>query len=199
MKISEFIRKYTVCPVCNDPLECSLYFDLADTVYYLMTELSDTGFHFSRQKEKHVSIDNDTYMREHIKICSDCAAMPSEFTMLNHFVPPASLFPNQYDQGVKSALIKLACLRNDFSICSTNFNIFHDIQNIEISIETAEIKHDKIACIWNDNEEKKTYLIFKNFRVENASITIPLIPLDKWPLNDKNKLGEKIDKLLVLS
>lgn len=192
MKISEFISKYKICPMCGDIVDCMIYFNLADTVFYKKVSENNYGFKFDRQKEKHIKISYEDYMKQHIKSCNDCAVMPSSFIIKDYFTPPDTLVICE-----RPAHIRLECINNDFLCYSTRFNIFDDEQLIEISCE--EFKINRNIIVYNDYISNKTTIKIKiGTNGCDISKDIGLIPLDVWPLGDQIKLMNKIDKLLAL-
>ena len=192
MKISEFISKYKICPMCNADIDCLLYLNLTDTIFYKKISENYLGFQFERQKEKHIKVNYEEYMKQHIKGCNDCAVMPSVFTIMDRFVPPDGILICD-----RKASIRLECTKNDFLCYSTTFNIFEEEQLIDIHCEAFEINWNRI--VFNDYKINKTTLrILNKENVSDISKDIGLIPLDKWPIGDKIKLMEKIEKLLAL-
>ena len=156
--------------------------------------MADVGkeLQFSRVFEKNVG----KYDSQHNE-CLDCSKMPQFFCMTDHFPLPEGFEKRKLSPGAKyssqeyTMYIKIECERHDFSRFSTDFDMFSDNHDVKIYDEAFDITPEK--TIINDYTTDETTI-----RVGQNLKKMKLIPLDKWPLGDKNKLSEKFDKLLVL-
>lgn len=182
MKLLEFICKHTTCPMCNFPLDCLLHVELSHTLLYKLIH-KNNRFIFAKGKELFIVQHNG---------CNDCAHMPDELVAENRIEFPPILKKFSVNKSYYgNAFISVECPKYDFGYNSTDFNIFSEEREIDIAWERLAVGWDKV--IINDYGAQKTSII-----VPKTSKDTGLIPLDKWPLGDKIKLSEKIEKLLVL-
>lgn len=193
MKISEFIDKYLNCPICGSELDCMMRIHLMHTLNYKMIGRS-YKYRFQRLGEA---------IGHYSRMSDECGYIPQIFEIENHFNPPPEIQQRMVSFGNSGnshgdISISIECKRNDFLMHSTNFNMFRQVQTTEISSEGFNINWDRI--VFNDYEKNKTIIRVITGGVNGSDVgnEIGLIPIDKWPLNDKIKLREKIDKLLVL-
>lgn len=201
MKISNFIKEYDSCPICNDVLDCIMYFDLTHMISYKKIANLKDGCRFLQVAEKSASYQ----IASPHKTCADCSKMPQFFDIKDLFPLPEGLVKSKYQKksgpqsyrgyglypGKACAFIKIECIRHDFSRFSTEFDIYSDNHDIEIYDEAFDITPNKTVI--NCYAENETII-----RVSDYTKKTKLIPLNKWPLGDKTKLSEKFDKLLIL-
>lgn len=182
MKIYDFITKYDLCPLCLGKIDCIVHIDLKHTFAY---NISD-NFIFIKVNSRVGTCG--------IKNCVDCYIMPDKLQFTDRFITPKGL-QIKTDQFYGDSYLRIECINNDFSMISNGFSIFSDIQNP--IIDTIEFSIDRSIIILNNYNENKT-IITALSDCSYTSKEINLIPIDKWPLDDKIKLRDKVNKLLVL-
>jgi len=182
VKISEFIEIYRSCPMCNKVLDCIMYIRLMHSIPYLLSRKVKSGFDFTKVANVNYGGPNDEEARR----------MPNLIRVRDKFLPifddRVYLPKMKSDYGTIS--FGLECKCNDFSIYSTSFSMFDEVQ--EIYTDYDKFTSDDITVI-------NYYLISKTIMIDGMNTyEKSLIAIDKWPLHDKLELKDKIDKIIVL-
>lgn len=188
MKITDFIKAYRACPMCTEPLDCIMRIRLNYSIHYQMFSQLASGFDFRKVPSFSggSGFSSGPNNEENLR-------MPTVIRVRDNFHPPYDdrvwLGPTKKnDYGEVS--FSLECQCNDFLAYSTNFNMFDQVHIVETD-RNKFISGD--TTVLNDYVAAKTTIIYDGETYEKGLIT-----LDKWPLGDKIKLEEKIEKLLVL-
>lgn len=173
MKISEFTN-VRVCPVCYKTLECVVHFDM-----HYRHSLGFSIAYKMASKNLYVPV------QELYTFQSQCEIrFPLSIEIKDKFTLPGC------DTSVVFAWMALECTNGDFSRLSTEVAMSDKDHDIEIYDDVFSIGQIKIINAYLSNETV--------IHTAGKTITIPLIPLGKWPFEDKSKLLDKLNKILVL-
>lgn len=182
MKLTEFFDGYKACPLCGAVLDCILRITFSRGTIY---ELDRKNNMFVRCNETRTT----SYVKKNV---SDLHLIPNSFMVANTIQMSESLkFLKNSSVNYGTSVLQIECPIRDFFYSSLAFNIFDEQPDVNFS--WSEFIIDKNA-IFNDYVEKTTTITISDSFDKNVN----LIPLDRWPLSNKIKLLEKIEKLLVL-
>lgn len=183
MKISEFLTKYSTCPLCGNLLDYQLDFMTPHAFIYSINKLKNNVFIFKKIEELSSG-----------KFYYNPLSLPSTFSITNDIISDNVVSNSQFPLAF---LLAECPYKNDFWMYSSSFNIFKSPTDIQVDKDCFQMDWDKI--IYNDYYNNITTIrILNKINGSDRSKKIGLIPIDKWPLHDKIKLIDKINKLIAL-